>query len=139
MSRSTRDSVRRRASLLATTSFVAASVLGSAGALTATFLPSVALANSECTNLSGLVVCDPPSTKYTAGVTYTAAAVTTTTGILLNDVNVTNKGVTLTSNTAGADLSVQTTWETTQGGAASNVTATTGNGITVESNAGADV
>ena len=31
MSRSTRDSVRRRASLLATTSFVAASVLGAAG------------------------------------------------------------------------------------------------------------
>ncbi len=147
MSRSTRDSVRRRASLLATTSFVAASVLAGAGALTAVMTPSVAMAASECgaVTLGGLLICNPPSTKYTKGITYTAANITNTAGAYLNDINVKdtgggNNGVTFTSGTAGANLAVQTSWETILGGAASNVDATTkGDGILVSSSKAGDV
>jgi len=114
MSRLTRDSSRRRASLLATSSFFAASLLAGAGGLSVTMTPSVALANGECTtNGPGIVVCNPGA--YLSGITYTATLNNTNTGVdgttlLLNSDTIEptkgQNGVTLTNTVSNEPLAV---------------------------------
>ena len=74
MSRTTRGNARRRISYLATSSFIATSILSGAGALTAILTPSVALANNECGAASNtppnsnLLACSNPT--YTSGLAF---------------------------------------------------------------------
>ncbi len=141
MFRSTRVTTRRRASLLATSSFVAASVLASVGAIGVTAFPSVAMAASECGTAPGILVCNPPDKAYPNGITYTGANPSAgATTLQLNESQVTQagpgvNGVTLTATT-GVNLAVLTVLQN-KGDPAVNVAGTAnGSGILVSSTGG---
>ena len=123
----------RRATFLATTSFVAANILAGAGALTATaFTPSAALAATCDTfngNISGTVTCDG-----TAGATVTYTVTANGTVVNPQDVTIndnTANGIAIDAGGFNTALNFQT--NSGKGGTGSTVTSTFagGNGILI--------